>query len=101
MKQLFQNLGADEKEMRIFLKLLELGAQPVSIIAKHMNMARSSMYTMLDRLKALQLIEEFERGGIKYVKCIPLKNLKAVLEDRAKDIEKTIDSLQKELPELE
>ncbi len=100
MKQLFHNLGADEKEMDIFLKLLELGAQPVSVIARHMNTPRSSMYAMLGRLRGLGLIEEFERSGMKYVKCIPVKNLQSLLKDRQGQIVKTVSLLEEELPEL-
>lgn len=37
MKDLFSTLSANEKEMQTFLKILELGAQPVSIIAKHLQ----------------------------------------------------------------
>lgn len=101
MKQLLKHFGADEKETQVFLKLLELGAQPVSVIAKHASMPRSSMYTVIERLKQLQLIEEFERAGIKYVKCIPVKNLKEVLKDREKEIQQTMVLLEAKLSDLQ
>lgn len=101
MKTLFQNLGTNEKEMQAFLKMLELGAQPVSVIAKYMNIPRSSMYVTLEKLKKLQLIEEFERNGITYVKCIPVREIADILKTRERTIEQTLRELEKTLPELE
>ncbi|MFA6529197.1 MAG: helix-turn-helix domain-containing protein, partial [Candidatus Gracilibacteria bacterium] len=101
MKELFESLGAGEKEMQAFLKMLELGAQPISIIAKFVGVPRSSMYVILDRLKALHLVEEFEQKNIKYVRCIPVENLKNILESKEKQLEQTLVMLGKKLPELE
>lgn len=101
MKILFENLGVDEKGMRTFLKMLELGAQPVSVIAKHLGMPRSSMYVILERLKKLQLIDEFERSGIIYVKCIPVKQIADVLRARELSINQTMKMLNEEMPHLE
>lgn len=101
MKTLFQNLGANEKEMRAFLKMLELGAQPISIVAKHVGVPRSSMYVILERLKNLQLVEEFERSGITYVKCIPVRHISDVLKTKERTIEQTMKLLGDFSPELE
>lgn len=101
MKELFKNLGANEKEMETFLKLLELGAQPVSVIARHMSVPRSTMYLILENLKKLNFVEEFERAGIKYFKCIPVKNIADVLKARESKLQHTLGLLEKELPELE
>ncbi|KKR05472.1 MAG: Sugar-specific transcriptional regulator TrmB [Candidatus Peregrinibacteria bacterium GW2011_GWC2_39_14] len=101
MDQLFKNLGLNKKETETFLKMLELGAQPASIIAKHINFPRSSTYLILENLKALNLIEEFKRAGIKYFKCIPIKNISNVLKAKQSKIEHTLEILAKEIPTLE
>ena len=101
MKSIIRKFGASEKEAETFLKLLELGAQPVSVIAKQMNVPRSSMYLTLDVLKKLGLIEDFQRGEIKFVKCIPIKNLPDILKTKEKEIEQISSTLQDKLPELE
>lgn len=100
MKSLLKKLGTNEKEAQTFLKLLELGAQPVSVIAKQMGIPRSSMYSIIDRLKSLNLVEEFERTGIKYVKCIPVNNLIDILKSQEKNIQHTLEILEEKLPEL-
>lgn len=101
MKALFQNLGLDEKETRAFLKILELGAQPISIAAKYVGVPRSSMYAILERLKRLQLIEEFERNGITYVKCVPVSSIEDILLAKETRIQQTFKIYQKALPQLE
>lgn len=101
MQQLFENLGLSRKETQTFLRLLELGAQPVSVIAKQIHIPRSTMYTVLDRLKNLQLIEEFQRGKIKYVKAIAARDLSVVLKNREAQLARTMALLDESLPELE
>ncbi len=87
--------------MQTFLTLLELGAQPVSVIARRVGVPRSSMYLILDDLKKLQLAEEFEREGIKYFKCIPVRNIADVLKAKERKTHQTLELLEDKLPELE
>lgn len=101
MHILFQNLGMNEKEQRAFLKMLELGAQPISVVARHVGVPRSSMYVILEKLKNLQVVEEFERGGITYVKCIPARQISDILKTKERTIEQTLKLLEESLPELE
>ena len=100
MKELFKNLGLDGERMQTFLKLLELGAQPASVIARYVGVPRTTMYSILDELKKLGFVEEFERSGIKYYKCIPIENLQDILEARANKVAYTMELLNKELPDL-
>lgn len=93
MKSLFQSLGADEKEMDTFLTMLELGAQPVSTMAKYVGVPRSSMYVILERLKKLNLVEEFERNGIRYVKCIPVEEIGDLLRLKERNIQQSLTIL--------
>lgn len=86
MKKLLKSFGANDKEAEIFLKLLELGAQPISVIAKHSGIPRPSMYVVLEKLKKLGLIEEFPRYGIKYVKCIAVNDMEDLIKLREKNL---------------
>lgn len=101
MKSLFEQLGLKPKERDTFLRLLELGAQPVSVIAKHMNIPRPSMYLILDSLSKKGLVEEFDRDKVKYAKCIPVQNMPSVIDARKKALETTANLLHSKLPELE
>ena len=100
MKQLFKRLGLKDKEMNTFLKMLELGAQPVSVVAKHMGIPRSTMYLVVENLKKAQLIETFERADILYVKAIPVQQMPEVIKSRERELEQTAKLLEEKLPEL-
>lgn len=101
MDEFFSTLGLREKEAETFLKLLSLGAQPVSVIAKHVGIPRSSMYFIMEKLQARGLIDVFERAGIRYVKCIPVKNIPDVLKAEERYIKHAQSLLQEKLPALQ
>jgi len=100
MIQVFKQLGIDQKEAEVFLELLRLGAQPVSVLAKYTNVPRTTMYSIIERLKKLKLIEEFDRNKVKYVKCIPVENLASVFEEQTKQKIQAVSNLKNKLPEL-
>lgn len=100
MKNLFKSLGTTQKEMETFLKLLELGAQPVSVIAKHMGSPRSTMYLVLEKLKEIDLVEDFERSGIKYFKCIPVREIGDIINAKKRNLDQTEKILEDKLEEL-
>ena len=101
MKQLFGNLGLNTKEIQTFLKLLELGAQPASVIARHVSIPRPSVYVILESLKKASLVEEFERAKVKYFKCIPAKDIRDVIRVKEKKLQHTNELLQENLPDLQ
>ncbi len=100
MKSFFTKLGLNLKETETFLRLLELGAQPISIIAKHTDTPRSTMYLILDRLKDFGLVEFFERRGMKYVKTIPVEQIEDLLQTKKIKLENQIEKFRHNLPEL-
>lgn len=98
---IFQTLGLRDKEIQAFLKMLPLGSQAVSVMAKYVGIPRSSMYEMLTRLKRLGVIDEWQRGGVTFVKCIPVGSLPDLLKTRERQIEQALENIQTELPKLE
>lgn len=101
LQPLLDQLGLQQKEAETFLKLLQLGAKPVSVVAKFVGLPRSSMYFTLDRLKELQLIEEFERSGIKYVRCIPVRDIALLLQAKERKLKSAMQLLQEQMSQLE
>ena len=100
MEKLMKRLGLTEKESTVFLTLVRMGAQPVSVIARHAGLPRSSLYFTLDSLKEKRLIEEFERRNIIFAKAIPVCDIEEVLRNREREIEKTRSVYRDVLPEL-
>ncbi len=100
MQNLQSIFSLNNKEQETFLKLLELGAQPVSTIAKQMNTPRSSMYLIIERLTKIGLIEEFQRSGIKYVKCITVKDIPTLIEQKQRKLETDLEAIELQIPQL-
>lgn len=101
MYQLFKNFGLNEKETQAFLKMIELGAQPVSTIAKYVGVPRSSMYVILERLKKLNLVQEFQQNSILYVKPVAVKSFQEILKTKKRQLEQNEAILAENLPQLE
>lgn len=101
MKTLIAAFGANERQAETYLRLLSLGAQPISAMARQMGTPRSTMYLMMEDLKKLQLVEHFRRDGITYVKATQPKNLLNILLAEEKRLEEMKKNLKKNLPTLE
>lgn len=86
MKELLKKLGAKNKEIILFMTLLERGSQPVSTLAKRLSLPRSSTYVLLDRLKKLGLVEEFEKSGVKYMHCVPVEKIQDLIDFESRRI---------------
>ncbi len=56
-------MGLDDKESRVFLSVVRLGAQPASIIAKHVRMDRTTTYRILQSLYKKGLLSSSVRNG--------------------------------------
>ncbi|MDF2379123.1 MAG: helix-turn-helix domain-containing protein [Candidatus Gracilibacteria bacterium] len=101
MKDFLRDLGAKKNEGETYLRLLELGAQPASVIAKHIGTPRSTMYLILQALENLGLVEEFERSGVKYFKTVDVSEIENVINARKRSLDQTMIHFKEKLPELE
>lgn len=61
---LLESLGLSKKEANMYLKLLEIGAEPVSIIAKNCNLNRTTTYHVLQELSEKGLVNSFIKRKI-------------------------------------
>jgi sugar-specific transcriptional regulator TrmB len=97
---LFAFLGATDKESATYLKLLALGAQPVSVIARHMNLPRSSMYSIVEHMKEIGLLAEFQRSGILYVQATASADLPKIIKRQQKHLEHGLQLIEEKMTEL-
>lgn len=100
MISLLKIFGLSNKEAAICLKLLEMGAQPISVVARYVDIPRPSMYPILDRLKRSQLVEEFTKHGIKYIQCIPVEDMQRLMILKESEIKKNLAEFTKQKPNL-
>ncbi len=99
MENFLSSIGLNSKEIKIFITLISLGAQPVSVLAKHVGLARSTTYSLLDGLIDKKVIRTFERFGIKYVQTLSLEALQLLLEREKLKLEEKQKTLLQIAPE--
>lgn len=97
MRKILIQLGAGEKEVSLFLVLLELGAQPVSTLAKRIGLPRSSTYLLLENLEKIGLVSSFNRNKLKYVKCIPSEDIAGLIAAKERTVKQLKSDYQAQL----
>jgi HTH-type transcriptional regulator, sugar sensing transcriptional regulator len=100
-EQELQNLGLSEKEAKVYLASLEVGAETAQNLAKEAGINRATTYVQIESLKTKGLMSEFEKGKkTYYVAESPqrLTNLFSVFEKeldlRKSEIKKVLPALQ-------
>ena len=101
MNKLLLKLGANHKESETYLALLELGPQPISSIARRIGVPRSTMYTIIDSLKKLRLIDKFVRAKVTYVKAISAKDIQNVIRIHENELKQVQGLYNESLHQLE
>ena len=100
-KTALQGLGLSEVEAGVYLTLLELGSQPASVVAKKSGLKRGHTYNVLAELIAKGIVQEYEKGSVKYFTCLAPQILVTMLEQRALELDTRKKRLLEVLPELE
>lgn len=85
LKDILKQLGLSEKESLIYLSSLELGTQPVSVIAKKATLKRTTTYVTLVGLISRGLVSQHAKKNLKYFSATDPKNLLKLLE-REKEV---------------
>ena len=65
-KTLLQKLGLTPKEVKLYLKLLELGHSPANPLSKRLNENRTTTYSLLQSLENKGFVSHLAKEGVKY-----------------------------------
>jgi len=93
---ILKKIGLNQKESHVYLSLLELGAQPASVIGKKSSINRSTTYLVLDSLIQKGYVNEHIRADVKYFAAADPQVIVQSLEQQ----EHTMDENRKELVDL-
>ena len=77
-----QDYGMNDKEARVYLTTLELGAAPVSTIARRAEVKRITTYYILLDLEKKGIANQVIKNGVKCFSVIGANRLLTILEDR-------------------
>lgn len=95
LQKLFQNLGVDGKEARIYLAALEVGSSPVSSIAAKSRMNRVTTYGILEKLVKKGMVSFMIKRGVKYFHATDPELLLKEYQKRLRDLEKALPDLKR------
>lgn len=95
-----KQLGLDDKEIKVYLASLKLGEKPIMPIVKRVDLPRSTVYHILERLRDEGLIEIIDSPTRRvYVPYHP-RTILALLKKKRDSYEKQMESFQQSLPNL-
>ncbi len=95
-----KKMGFSEKEALVYMHLIRLGAQPVSVLSERAGINRTTSYDIIASLRKKGLISSIKKDGITHIKALDPKELHNYLEREKVEHVKKIEKQQKEMDEL-
>jgi len=93
LQKILQNLGIEEKEVKVYLALLKLGEATATKIAEKTNLDRTLIYQLANKLIEIGLVSYIIKNNVKYFNATHPEKL-------MQDLKEKEEELQKALPEL-
>lgn len=94
LNEVLKQFGLTEKEARVYLALLELGASSVQKIAQKAGIARPTTYDILESLKNQNLASIFEKGEVKYYSPTDPARIVEIAKQKSETIEDVFPQLK-------
>ncbi len=101
VEKTLEKFGLKEEEVKIFLFLLENGAQIVGNLAKKTGLSRPSVYGFLKKLQNSGLVIESQKNGVKTFQASSEEKVSTILDERIKDLEKGKSEIKKVFSEIQ
>lgn len=86
LEQFLSSLQLTEKERFVFRTVLALGAQPASVVARHLEIPRNTVRSILDGLVRRGLLVRSRRASTQYYAVDTFENLQRLLEHREEQV---------------
>jgi sugar-specific transcriptional regulator TrmB len=104
IKDLLKQLDFSDKEIQIYLALLEIGSTKPSVLAKKTGLNRTTVYDICDLLMQKGLVSKYKKGAGTFFNALDPKQLLNYLdrekEERVKAIERQKNKVAELLPQL-
>lgn len=100
LEQLFSVLELSESEVNVYLSLAELGKAPASLLAKKLQIPRSTAYTILENLLKRGLISIEQAPDTSFYVANQPESLRRMVEEEKKIQEQKFRSKSKAVDEL-
>ncbi|MEI6498490.1 MAG: helix-turn-helix domain-containing protein [bacterium] len=93
-------LGLSDKEIKVYLAILELGENPIMPIKKKVGLPRTTAFHALEQLKSFGLIEILETPKRRVYVPYPPRKIVSVFNHKANKLREQAESIQKDMSEL-
>ncbi len=100
IKKQLLHLGLSEKDISVYFAIIQLGVAKAMEIARKIDLPRQTVYSILQQLLRLKLIEQHDKRGIKHFSADPRELVRCIERERERLTEEQ-RQIEKELPELE
>jgi len=100
IRNILKKIGFSEKEMDVYLQLLEIGTQPASVIAKRLSIPKSSVFDVLSAFAKEGIISRHIQNKVHYFSIPDPKNLLNYLNRKESIIKTQQRELTDVLPDL-
>ncbi len=99
-KKVLETLGLSNKEVRVYISLLEMGHSPVQKIAQKAEVNRATAYVNLESLAKSGLVSTIEKGKKTLYSAESPEQLEILLKKQEQELRAKKDSLAEIIPEL-
>lgn len=97
---ILKNFGLNEKEIAVYLALVELGPSPVRIVAQKAKINRGTAYDILKALQSQGLVSFYDTKSRQHFVAEPPEKLISAVEEKQEKLLELKKQIQKDLPEL-
>ena len=94
ISNILDDFGFDDKGSKVYLYLLEKNDSPVFQVAKDTDIPRTTVYTILERLKHQGFASIFKKNGIAYWNAESPRRLVNAAEEKSKRIKEILPDLE-------
>jgi len=100
LNEVLENIGFSAKEISVYSALVELGPQPVSVIARKAKLNRSTAYVVLESLLKRGVISKFTRSDIQHFAATNPESLLDYVDRAKQNLERQHETIKDILPHI-
>jgi len=99
-KKLLTEYGLSDKEIAVYLSLVEMGPSPVRVVASKSRVNRGTVYDILKELINQGLVSYYNKESHQYFSAESPEKLISAVEQKQNNLEAVKEKLKAQMPEL-
>jgi len=100
ISSILQDLGLSEKEVSVYISLLQLGESAASRVSEIANLNRITTYSLLKSLKEKGFCNIYEKNKIQYFKAINPEQILSLLEEKKTKVKSILPLLKENIRKI-